>query len=89
MEKIKFNLGTFLAIIVLLIAIITLSSYKTTNLMNNDSRFRINIPLKQRSVITTTNINYVNKLIKNGYVVQFVTTAKYEYAEANYTLILY
>jgi hypothetical protein len=74
------------------IAILGLFSYKTTN--NYDSggyHNRIIIPLKQRSVITTDDIKNVNKLIKQGYRVEFVTENLVNKNESvtTYTLIKY
>ncbi len=50
-----------------------------------------NIPLKQKRVISTENIEYVNKLIQNGYVVQFVTERQWGTSDSHvrYTLVKY
>ena len=47
------------------------------------------MPLKQKKVVSTDNIEYVNKLIKQGYVVQFVTENSYRNDKTTYTLIKY
>ena len=78
-----------------LITIITLSllSYTTTDGGNpyHNQRTIYNIPLKQRRVITTDDINKVNKLVKSGYRVEFVTENWYNSngSKTTYTLILY
>ena len=53
------------------------------------SRVVYNFPLKQKKVVSTDNIEYVNKLIKQGYVVQFVTEHPYRNSKTTYTLIKY
>jgi hypothetical protein len=79
-----------------LITIITLSllSYTTTD--NGDTsanqRMVYNIPIKQKRVITTDDINKVNKLVKQGYRVEFVTENWWNGnsgTKTTYTLILY
>ena len=78
-----------------LITIITLSllSYTTTEGGNTyaNQRMVYNIPLKQRRVITTYDIKLVNKLVKKGYRVEFVTENWWNSNGSNttYTLILY
>jgi hypothetical protein len=77
-----------------LITIITLSllSYTTTDGCNpyHNQRTIYNIPLKQRRVITTDDIKGVNKLVKSGYRVEFVTENMFGHeTETTYTLILY
>ena len=78
-----------------LITIITLSllSYTTTDncRTNYNHRTIYNIPLKQRRVITTDDIKGVNKLLKSGYRVEFVTENWYNSngSKTTYTLILY
>ncbi len=78
-----------------LITIITLAlfSYTTTDnsRTNYNHRTIYNIPLKQRRVITTNDIKVVNKLVKQGYRVEFVTENWYNSngSETTYTLILY
>jgi hypothetical protein len=78
-----------------LITIITLAlfSYTTTDnsRTNYNHRTIYNIPLKQRRVITTNDIKVVNKLVKGGYRVEFVTENWYNSngSETTYTLILY
>jgi hypothetical protein len=77
-----------------LITIITLSllSYTTTDGCNpyHNQRTIYNIPLKQRRVITTDDITKVNKLVKQGYRVEFVTENMFGHeTETTYTLILY
>lgn len=79
-----------------LITIITLAlfSYTTTNggNTNHTQRTIYNIPLKQKRVITTNDINRVNKLVKGGYRVEFVTENWWNGnsgSETTYTLILY
>lgn len=79
-----------------LITIITLSllSYTTTDncRTNYNHRTIYNIPLKQRRVITTDDITKVNKLVKQGYRVEFVTENWWNSgsgSKTTYTLILY
>ena len=79
-----------------LIAIITLSllSYTTTDGSGTSANQRriYNIPLKQKRVITTDDIKGVNKLLKQGYRVEFVTENWYHGnsgSKTTYTLILY
>jgi hypothetical protein len=74
------------------IAILGLLSYTTTDggRTDNGSQGAIyNIPLKQQRVVTTSDIDYVNKLVKKGYVVEFVTENSYRNAKTTYTLIKY
>ena len=77
----------------LTIALLGLFSYKSSD---DDSagglgRVVYNIPLKQKKVISTENIEYVNKLIQNGYVLQFVTERQWGTPDsrARYTLVKY
>jgi len=78
-----------------LITIITLAlfSYTTTDncSTNYNHRTIYNIPLKQKRVITTEDITKVNKLVKGGYRVEFVTENWYNSngSKTTYTLILY
>ena len=77
-----------------LITIITLSllSYTTTDNGNpyHNQRTVFNIPLKQKRVVTTDDIKLVNKLVKGGYRVEFVTENMFGHeTETTYTLILY
>ena len=79
-----------------LITIITLSllSYTTTDGGGTSANQRMvyNIPLKQKKVITTYDIKLVNKLVKKGYRVEFVTENWWNSnsgSETTYTLILY
>ena len=78
-----------------LITIITLAllSYTTTEGGGTSANQRMvyNIPLKQKKVITTDDITKVNKLLKQGYRVEFVTENWYNSngSETTYTLILY
>ena len=79
-----------------LITIITLSllSYTTTDNGNpyHNQRTIYNIPLKQKGVITTDDIKGVNKLLKKGYRVEFVTENWWNSgsgSKTTYTLILY
>ena len=78
-----------------LITIITLSllSYTTTEGKGTSGLVRIvhNIPLKQKRVITTDDIVKVNKLLKQGYRVEFVTENWWNSngSKTTYTLILY
>jgi uncharacterized protein YxeA len=68
-----------------LITIITLSllSYTTTD---NGNPYH----LKQKRVVTTDDITNVNKLVKQGYRVEFVTENMFGHeTETTYTLILY
>jgi len=76
------------------ITILTLFSYTTTE--NDDpsgslDRIVYNFPLKQKKVITTENINYVNKLVKTGYVVEFVTERQWGTGDSHtrYTMVKY
>ena len=79
-----------------IITLITLSlfSYTTTNNGGTSANQRMiyNIPLKQKRVITTDDINKVNKLLKQGYRVEFVTENWWNNnsgSQTTYTLILY
>jgi hypothetical protein len=78
-----------------LITILTLSllSYTTTEGSGTSANQRriYNIPLKQKRVVTTEDITKVNKLLKQGYRVEFVTENWYNSngSETTYTLILY
>ena len=77
-----------------LITIITLSllSYTTTEGKGTGGLERVvyNAPIKQKKVITTDDITKVNKLLKQGYRVEFVTENMYGHeTETTYTLILY
>jgi hypothetical protein len=79
-----------------LITIITLAllSYTTTDGGGTSANQRMvyNIPLKQKKVITTDDINKVNKLLKQGYRVEFVTENWWKNSNGSnttYTLILY
>ena len=78
-----------------LITIITLAllSYTTTDGGGTSANQRMvyNIPLKQKKVITTDDIKLVNKLLKQGYRVEFVTENWWNNngSETTYTLILY
>lgn len=80
-----------------LITIITLSllSYTTTEgkgTYNSLERIVYNAPLKQKRVVTTEDIKYVNQLIQKGYVVQFVTEGhrgNTSQTYTTYTLIKY
>jgi hypothetical protein len=78
-----------------LITIITLSLLSYTTTEGGDTyanqRMVYNIPLKQRRVITTYDIKLVNKLVKKGYRVEFVTENWWNSNGSNttYTLILY
>jgi hypothetical protein len=84
----KILLGGFITIITL-----SLLSYTTTEGKGTSGLVRIvhNIPLKQKKVITTDDINKVNKLLKQGYRVEFVTENWWNSNGSNttYTLILY
>jgi hypothetical protein len=84
----KILLGGLITIITL-----TLLSYTTTEGGNTyaNQRMVYNIPLKQRRVITTYDIKLVNKLVKKGYRVEFVTENWWNSNGSNttYTLILY
>lgn len=73
------------------IAILGLLSYTTTDNEGTSANRRkvFNIPLKQQRVVTTSDIDYVNKLVKKGYVVEFVTENSYRNAKTTYTLIKY
>ena len=79
-----------------LITIITLSllSYTTTEGKGTSGLERVvyNAPIKQKKVITTDDIVKVNKLVKQGYRVEFVTENFWNGSsgsETTYTLILY
>jgi len=82
----KILLGGLITIITL-----TLPSYTTTDGSGTPpSRTMYNIPLKQKRVITTDDITKVNKLVKQGYRVEFVTENMFGHeTETTYTLILY
>jgi len=75
------------------IALLGLFSYTSTNgdSISNREQTNYNIPLKQKKVISTENIGYVNKLIQNGYVLQFVTERQWGTPDsrARYTLVKY
>lgn len=76
------------------ITLLGLFSYNTSdgNRANGGlERVVYNIPLKQKKVISTENIEYVNKLIQNGYVLQFVTERQWGTPDsrARYTLVKY
>jgi hypothetical protein len=75
------------------IAILGLFSYTTTDNGNTEALERevYNIPLKQKKVVTTENINYVNKLVGSGYVLQFVTERQWGTGDSHtrYTLVKY
>jgi len=78
-----------------LITIITLSLLSYTTTEGGDTyanqRMVYNIPIKQKRVITTDDINKVNKLLKGGYRVEFVTENWWNKngSITTYTLILY
>ncbi len=79
----KYLLGGLITIVIL-----GLFSYTTTDNEATDATKRrrvFNIPLKQQRVVTTDDIQYVNKLVKKGYIVEFVT----ENTNTTYTLIKY
>lgn len=84
----KYVIGGLVTIVVL-----GLFSYTSTNGDNisNREQTNYNIPLKQKKVISTENIGYVNKLIQNGYVLQFVTERQWGTPDsrARYTLVKY
>jgi hypothetical protein len=84
----KILLGGLITIITL-----TLLSYTTTEGGGTyaNQRMVYNIPLKQKKVITTYDIKLVNKLVKKGYRVEFVTENWWNSNGSNttYTLILY
>ena len=76
------------------IALLGLFSYNKSNgdrVNGGLERVVYNIPLKQKRVISTENIGYVNKLIQNGYVLQFVTERQWGTGDshARYTLVKY
>lgn len=75
------------------ISLLGLFSYTSTNgdSISNREQTNYNIPLKQKKVITTENINYVNRLLQNGYVLQFVTERQWGTGDSHtrYTLIKY
>ena len=73
------------------ICVLGLFSYTTTDNEGTNANVRkvFNIPLKQKRVVTTNNIGYVNKLVKKGYVVEFVTENPYRNSKTTYTLIKY
>lgn len=74
----KILLGGLITIITL-----TLLSYTTTD---NGNPYH----LKQKRVVTTDDIKLVNKLVKQGYRVEFVTENMFgQETETTYTLILY
>ena len=84
----KIILGGLITILTL-----TLLSYTTTDGGGTSANQRMvyNIPLKQKRVITTDDITKVNKLVKQGYRVEFVTENWYNSngSKTTYTLILY
>ena len=75
------------------IVILGLFSYTTTDggtTGGASQRVIYNVPLKQKRVVTTDNLEYVNQLVQKGYVVQFVTENRYgSRSYTNYTLIKY
>lgn len=76
------------------IVVLGLFSYNTSdgNRANGGlERVVYNIPLKQRKVITTESIEYVNRLVQNGYVLQFVTERQWGTSDSHvrYTLVKY
>lgn len=75
------------------IVILGLFSYTTTDggLTNYTHRAIYNIPLKQKKVVTTVDIAYVNRLVQKGWVVQFVTERQWGTSDSytRYTLIKY
>ena len=75
------------------IAVLGLVSYTTTEGEGTSGLERIvyNAPLKQKKVVTTENINYVNKLVGSGYVLQFVTERQWGTGDSHtrYTLVKY
>jgi hypothetical protein len=80
-------LGGLITIITLALLIYTTTDGGGTS---TNQRMIYNIPLKQKGVITTDDIKGVNKLLKKGYRVEFVTENMYGHdTETTYTLILY
>jgi hypothetical protein len=75
------------------IAVLGLVSYTTTDNGSTEANIRkvFNIPLKQKKVVTTEDINYVNKLVGSGYVLQFVTERQWGTGDSHtrYTLVKY
>ena len=75
------------------ITVLGLFSYTTTDNGHTEANLRrvFNIPLKQKKVVTTQNIGYVNKLLKSGYVLQFVTERQWGTSDSyvRYTLVKY
>lgn len=76
------------------ITLLGLFSYTSTNgdSISNREQTNYNIPLKQKRVVTTEDIKYVNQLIQKGYVVQFVTEGhrgNTSQTYTTYTLIKY
>jgi len=73
-----------LAIIGGVFILFSVMSYTATD--GNDYKYnRTVVPLKQKGVIVTKNIEYVNRLMKKGWVVQDVDVTGHDY----YTLIKY
>lgn len=76
------------------IVILGLFSYTASDGSSPGGSRRVvyNVPLKQNKVYTTQDINYVNKLVKQGYVVEFVTENHLYNSDktfTTYTLIKY
>jgi hypothetical protein len=66
-------------------------SYTSTDGRIYDN-YRTVVPLKQKGVVVTKNIEYVNRLMKKGWVVQDVDVTGQDYyndIEKYYTLIKY
>ena len=84
----KFKIETIITFIIFFIIVITLSSYKTSDGYEGGGYYHnMVIPIKQTQVINTSDINRVNKLIKFGFVVEFVTTT--DSGITRYVLIKY
>lgn len=68
------------------IAVLGLVSYTTTDNGSTEANIR-----KEKKVVTTENINYVNKLVGSGYVLQFVTERQWGTGDSHtrYTLVKY
>lgn len=88
----KYLIGGLITIVVLgLFSYTSTDGGHTDKFMNGNQRIIYNIPLKQKRVVTTEDIKYVNQLVQKGYVVQFVTERQWGTADshARYTLIKY